>query len=230
MASLKKLASYLGYSLGRRVLVLDTDGPEYSLFRTRERELAYAKEHGSADESSLYPVWQIKDPSPNGIDMLTAKLFLLQESFDYVLVDFPGSCMKEDAVWGFADRGLLSLVVIPVDMDSMALASAMQLSEIFRGKGQKVLLFFNRVHGKIAREKYDAVETVFAERGHRFSPHRVKNALAMQREADTSLQFLRSSICFPEKNIRELNPEIIGLFEEIVALEEKDDGPFGDST
>ena len=88
--------------------------------------------------------------------------------------------MKDDAIWTFARKGVLDLVVIPVDMDPMVLASALQLAEIFSHTGQKVLLFFNKVHGKIPSEKYDAVAELFRSRGFRMSECRIKNALPSQ--------------------------------------------------
>ena len=216
------MASYLKYSLGRRVLLLDADPPEYSLFNSRERELAYRREHGGVDEEKLYPVWKVKDTRPEGIDVLAGKLSALESGFDFVIVDFPGSLDSDDAIWRFAKKKILNLVVIPVDMDPMALASATQLAEVFRQTGQQVLVFFNKVHGKIAPAKYDAVEAVFRERGIAVSPHRIKQALAMSRDSGGTLSYLRSTIDFPEKTVRELNPQMTDLFNEVVRYEERE--------
>lgn len=216
------MASFLQYVLGRRVLLLDADPPEYSLFNSRERELAYRRTHDGLDEDRLYPVWKVHNTTPEGIDALAGKLSALKSGFDYVLVDFPGSLNQDDAIWRFAKKRILNLVVIPVDMDPMALASATQLAEVFRQTGQQVLVFFNKVHGKIAQAKYDAVEAVFRERGITVSPHRIKQALAMSRDSGGTLSYLRSTIDFPEKTVRELNPQMIDLFKEVVSYEERE--------
>ena len=216
------MASFLKYHLGKAVIVLDADTPEYNLYNSRVRELDYKRKNGGIDESALYPVWKVLDVTPEGIESLAGKLDALRGSVDYVLIDFPGSCVKDDAIWTFARRGVLDLVVIPVDMDPMVLASALQLAEIFTHTGQKVLLFFNKVHGKIPSEKYDAVAELFRSRGFRMSECRIKNALAMSRDAEGGSNYLRSTICFPEKTVRDLNPQLIDLFKEVIGYEERE--------
>ena len=216
------MASFLKYHLGKAVIVLDADTPEYNLYNSRVRELDYKRKNGGIDESALYPVWKVLDVTPEGIESLAGKLDALRGSVDYVLIDFPGSCVKDDAIWTFARRGVLDLVVIPVDMDPMVLASALQLAEIFSHTGQKVLLFFNKVHGKIPSEKYDAVAELFRSRGFRISECRIKNALAMSRDAESGSNYLRSTICFPEKTVRDLNPQLIDLFKEVIGYEERE--------
>ena len=216
------MASFLKYHLGKAVIVLDADTPEYNLYNSRVRELDCKRKNGGIDESALYPVWKVLDVTPEGIESLAGKLDALRGSVDYVLIDFPGSCVKDDAIWTFARRGVLDLVVIPVDMDPMVLASALQLAEIFTHTGQKVLLFFNKVHGKIPSEKYDAVAELFRSRGFRMSECRIKNALAMSRDAESGSNYLRSTICFPEKTVRDLNPQLIDLFKEVIGYEERE--------
>ena len=216
------MASFLKYHLGKAVIVLDADTPEYNLYNSRVREVDYKRKNGGIDESALYPVWKVLDVTPEGIESLAGKLDALRGSVDYVLIDFPGSCVKDDAIWTFARRGVLNLVVIPVDMDPMVLASALQLAEIFTHTGQKVLLFFNKVHGKIPSEKYDAVAELFRSRGFRMSECRIKNALAMSRDAESGSNYLRSTICFPEKTVRDLNPQLIDLFKEVIGYEERE--------
>lgn len=216
------MASFLKYHLGKAVIMLDADTPEYNLYNSRVRELDYKRKNGGIDESALYPVWKVLDVTPEGIESLAGKLDALRGSVDYVLIDFPGSCVKDDAIWTFARRGVLDLVVIPVDMDPMVLASALQLAEIFTHTGQKVLLFFNKVHGKIPSEKYDAVAELFRSRGFRMSECRIKNALAMSRDAESGSNYLRSTICFPEKNVRDLNPQLIDLFKEVIGYEKRE--------
>ena len=216
------MASFLKYHLGKAVIVLDADTPEYNLYNSRVRELDYKRKNGGIDESALYPVWKVLDVTPEGIESLAGKLDALRGSVDYVLIDFPGSCVKDDAIWTFARRGVLDLVVIPVDMDPMVLASALQLAEIFTHTGQKVLLFFNKVHGKIPSEKYDAVAELFRSRGFRMSECRIKNALAMSRDAESGSNYLRSTIRFPEKTVRDLNPQLIDLFKEVIGYEERE--------
>ena len=56
------MASFLKYHLGKAVIMLDADTPEYNLYNSRVRELDYKRANGGIDESALYPVgciaWQ----------------------------------------------------------------------------------------------------------------------------------------------------------------------------
>lgn len=202
--------------------MLDADPPEYSLYNSRDREVLFKKEHGGIDEEKLYPIWKVQNTKPESIDALAGKLSAVESGFDFVLVDFPGSLDQDDAIWRFAKKGILNLVVIPVDMDPMALASSMQLAEVFKMTGQKVQVFFNKVHGKIPMAKYDAVRDVFEQRGIAVSPYRIKQALAMSRDAGSGLSYLRSTIDFPLKTVREVNPQMTDLFNEVVRYEERE--------
>ena len=71
-------------------------------------------------------------------------------------------------------------------------------------------------------EKYDAVAELFRSRGFRMSECRIKNALAMSRDAESGSNYLRSTICFPEKTVRDLNPQLIDLFKEVIGYEERE--------
>ena len=50
------MASFLKYHLGKAVIMLDADTPEYNLYNSRVRELDYKRANGGIDESALYPV------------------------------------------------------------------------------------------------------------------------------------------------------------------------------
>ena len=54
------------------------------------------------------------------------------------------------------------------------------------------------------------------------SHHRIKQALAMSRDSGGTLSYLRSTIDFPEKTVRELNPQMTDLFNEVVRYEERE--------
>ena len=46
------MASFLKYNLGKEVIVLDADTPEYNLYNSRVRELDYKRANGGIDEST----------------------------------------------------------------------------------------------------------------------------------------------------------------------------------
>ena len=44
----------------------------------------------------------------------------------------------------------------------------------------------------------------------------------MSRDAESGSNYLRSTICFPEKTVRDLNPQLIDLFKEVIGYEERE--------
>ena len=211
------LASFLKYHLGKKVLVMDFDGPEYNLSQTRQRELAFASRKGvPLDESGLYPIQEVEDVSPRGIREIQAFVNEVRPYYDFLVMDFPGSFVETDAVCRLALNGIFDLLVIPVEMDGMIVASAKALSAALMQLGQDTLLFYNKVHGKEKPSLYEELTAWFKRSGLRVSEHRVKNSLKMRRDTDGGLTFARSTVTFPFKEIQAANPGIIGLFEEVV--------------
>ncbi|MBQ0086448.1 MAG: ParA family protein [Bacteroidales bacterium] len=221
-------ASYLSYICKKRVLMLDFDGPEYNALLTRKRELAVNKD---VDEKELYPLEMVNDRSINSVNSLAKRLDALKEHIDYVIMDFGGSFEPTDAVCQMAKAKVLDTVVIPVEMDGMAISSAKSLAKVFQSFGQRTILFFNKVHGKEKPELYEALDEWFAKNDLNISKNRVKMAISLKRDSDSDGMFLRSSICFPKKDIKAINPAIINLFDEVVGYEgqeQRQDAKSGD--
>ena len=219
-------ASFLKYHLGKRAVVLDFDGPEYNLYNTRDREMLYAEKQGNAvDKDNLYPIQQVEDSSAKGVREVRNFIEELRPHYDYLIMDFPGSFADGDAVCRLALSRVFDLLVIPVELDGMIVASSKSLAGILKELGQDTLLFFNKVHGKEKPALYDALTQWFEGNGIKVSSHKVKNALRMRRDADSSLTFSRSTVQFPWKEIKDNNPGILELFEEVVSHVEKEKAP-----
>ena len=214
-------ASYVNYFLGKRAMVLDFDGPEYNLYNMRLRELSLTSEgDAECNKDELYIVEKVENTDSESLDRFAASIRRIKEQFDYIILDFPGSFSKDDAICHLATAGVIDMVVIPVELDAISICSAKTLSQIFEETGLKTLPFFNRVHGKEDPALYGRLREWFERHGVRVSEAMVKNSIAMKREMGTK-GFLRSTVCFPEKEIRAKNPGIINLFEEIVRYEER---------
>lgn len=214
-------ASYVSYILGKRAMVLDFDGPEYNLYNMRLRELRLTSEgDAECNRDELYIVEKVENTDSESLDRFAASIRRIKEQFDYIILDFPGSFSKDDAICHLATAGVIDMVVIPVELDAISICSAKTLSQIFEETGLKTLPFFNRVHGKEDPALYGRLREWFERHGVRVSEAMVKNSIAMKREMGTK-GFLRSTVCFPEKEIRAKNPGIINLFEEIVRYEER---------
>lgn len=211
------LASWLKYEKGMRVAVLDFDSPEFNLSYTRQRELKYLQDNNRApEETLLYPILEVEDyDSRKSLPVVRELIADAAKSMDYLILDFGGSFNDGDPILDLIPENLIDLVVVPLEMDGMILSSGKSLAGVLEELGQKTLLFFNKVHGKEKPQLYADLEAWLGEAGLRVSPHRIKNTVKLRRDADNGSNFLRSTVGFPGKEMQEINPEIIRLFEEV---------------
>ena len=211
------LTSWLKYEKGLRAAVLDFDSPEFNLSYTRKRELKYLQDKGlTPDEKQLYPILEIEDyESKKSLQVVRNLMIDAAGSLDVLILDFGGSFNDGDPVLDLVQAGLVDLIVIPLEMDGMILSSGKSLASVLEQLGQKTLLFFNKVHGKEKPQLYVELERWLAEDGLTVSTHRIKNTVKLRRDADNGSNFLRSTVSFPCKEMQEINPELIQLFEEV---------------
>ncbi len=215
-------ASFLKYILGKRVLVLDFDGPEYNLSYSRKREMDTIRGLSEEiDESMLYPIDEVRDISKENIQGIAKTLKNIEDEVDYVIMDFPGSFLPNDAICLLAMEDILDAVIIPLELDGINIASSKALAELFQENGQKTLIFLNKVHGKEKQELYDELREWFAEKGITIARSIVKNCISMKKEYGNS-GYLRSTVRFPMKDISIKNPGIIDLFKEVVSYVERE--------
>lgn len=213
------LASWLKYEKGMRVAVLDFDSLEFSLSYTRQRELKYFQDNApekAPDEKLLYPILEVEDyDSRKSLPVVRELITDASQSMDYLILDFGGSFNDGDPILDLIPENLIDLVVVPLEMGGMILSSGKSLAGVLEALGQKTLLFFNKVHGKEKPQLYSDLEAWLGEAGLTVSPHRIKNTVKLRRDADNGSNFLRSTVGFPGKEMQEINPEIIRLFEEV---------------
>lgn len=211
-------ASYLKYVLGKRVIALDFDAPENNFASTRDREVdSLLEKDPEADVKSFYPVRQIKSTSQAGIRKAIQELRELDGKYDYVIVDAPGSMSEAEATSLLLVADVLDLAVIPTDVDGMSIASSYSLGCACQTQGLPFFIFYNRVVWQEKKDLYEAFTQFFEEGGMTVSAHRIRSTVKLRRDSDSAASYLRSSIRFPEKEIRACVPELIDLFEEVLA-------------
>lgn len=208
-------ASYLTYILGRRVLVLDVDFPEYNLYFYREREKDDYLSKGKELPENIYPIEQVQNVSDSHMRNVVNNLKRLAGAVDYVIVDFPGSFTSSDAICRFIEEESLDLVVMPVEVDGMVMSSARSMAKVFKETGVKCMVFLNRVDYRQNESRYVHAGEWFDSEGVTFSRNRVKGAAGLTKDMKDN-GFVRSSLCFPMKKIMRENPGVVGLFEEVM--------------
>ena len=210
------LASYLRYAKGKRVIAIDFDAPENNLSATREREVdALLEKNPEADLSELYTVRTIQATSTQGIlDAIKAVKEL--KDYDYVIIDTPGSISDGEATIHILVSGILDLAVIPTDVDGMSIASSYSLGNICQDLKIPFFIFYNRIVPQEKKDLYEAFTGMFNDGGMKVSANRIKNTVKLRRDSDSAASHLRSSIHFPEKDIKACVPEILSLFEEVL--------------
>ena len=218
------LASYIKYRLGKRVMVLDFDFPEFNLSHMRERDLLYLEREGIPfHEEEFYPIERVRKKTARDIRALAKQFELFSAELDYLILDFPGSFSADDPVCQLLLDGHIDLMVIPVELDPMIIASMRSLSHILQENKQRTRLFFNRVCGREPKEAYARVRDWFAEDGSVISEHYVKQSESMKKEKDATAH-IRSTVDFPISYAKKRNPGIVKLFDEVleyVGLDEK---------
>ena len=209
------LASYIKYRLGKRVMVLDFDYPEHNLSYMRRRDLRYLEREGiHYSEEDFFPVESIDKMNAQELDDIS-KSFRDLSDVDYLILDFPGSFAADDPVTQLMAEGYIDLMVIPVELDPMIIASMLSLSRILKDFGQRTLLFFNRVYGREPKEAYGRVREWFAEEGSVISEHYVKQSTSLKKEMDEK-SHIRSTVNFPTGYANKNNPGITKLFDEVL--------------
>lgn len=188
----------------------------------RERDLLYLEREGIPfKEEDFYPIERVRKKKATDICALADQFKLFSSELDYLILDFPGSFSEEDPVCQLLLDGYINLMLIPVELDPMIIASMRTLSHILQENHQRTRLFFNRVCGREPKEAYARVREWFAEDGSVISEHFVKQSESMKKEKDAT-SHIRSTVDFPMAYAKKRNPGIVKLFDEVLEYVELD--------
>jgi len=206
------LASYLQYEKGEETLLIDLDAPLFNARQIRNTELPRT----SPDEN-LYRLENLTIKDKAEAMEVARNLDRLAGSVSNIVIDFPGSLEPEDAIVGFLRMKVIDKIIIPIETDSMILASSLALANTLRRMKQDVCIFLNKVSKNEQQGLYADAVTEFEKEGFTVSAHRVMNTVRFKRNKG-EYKFMRSSVCFPKKQILKDSPGLIGLFEEIISV------------
>lgn len=155
------LATNLFFNYSKKVVLIDLDNPQYSVYKKRQRDLneLSESEQGTAE---IYPI------EKSNINELNTLIKTYYGKVDYIILDFPGN-LNEEMV-----KGLLYVehIFIPFFLDELEINSTVifykTLKNNFLENDNRVLqginLFFNR-YEKIKINKFAAIRSAFEKVG-----------------------------------------------------------------
>lgn len=164
-------SSYLHYTGGYNVAVIDCDFPQHSIVRMREREVKQvmndAYYNKMAEEQFLRldkPAFTIVEAKPE--EAITAAEELMKrspEEFDFILFDLPGTLNNEGIVNTLAS---VDYIFAPISADRMVLESTLQFAVLINdvvvkpnaGNVRGMFLIWNMVDGREKTKLYLAYE------------------------------------------------------------------------
>jgi len=153
------LASDLFYAKGKKVVLLDLDDPQYSIYNKRQRELESLDEE-ERQSIELYPI------EPVTVATLQDTIVKHYGRVDFIILDLPGSLNVEMV------KGLLYVehVFVPFDHDELEIDSTSHfyftLKNNFLDNEERMLksihLFFNK-YKLVKKSKFAVLRQQFLE-------------------------------------------------------------------
>lgn len=213
------LAGYLAYGCGKRVCVIDYDYPSYHFSSMREQELRLLEIPQSplsvwfrdnAEQSAAYDVMRFPSSGGTPVDVISFAGRAASGGYDYLIYDFPGAFTLQSPVSILAMNDFIDFVAVPMDTDSQSRRSALVVADAFLNAGISCCAFWNRVtlyESKGDRSRFRRGAEPFTERGIPVMDEAVREIRKFSRDSDEHL-FVRSTLCFPQKYIRQWCPSL----------------------
>lgn len=222
-------ASYLAYSCGAKVLVLDFENPYPRLADMRKQELDLLDD----PESALSRYFR-NNPRPRDFYMIQAPLkdmrfaydqqnaadlrediwrLIRSSAFDYILFDFPGILIQNSPAFDCCVSGQIDLVAVPFDTEPMTRKAAMTTCSFLQKCGTDVVAFWNNVSSAELSAKgfLDVGEVLFNRFKVPVMADRIKSFAKARRDSTGNL-FVRSSLCWPQRYVEMACPALEGLY------------------
>ena len=232
------VASYLQYTLGINVAILDCDSPQFSIVKQREREQALVKNNESIEKALFdqserlnnnpYPV--IKSSPITCIE--DAKVLInntKEKEYDIIFFDFTGASNVEGLIESILQ---MDCIFTCIEADKIVLASdlpfALQIRDAMKtfDKTDNVFLYWNSIDGRVKSEIIAEFEVAISELGLQCMQSRVSQASAFSKElVDDPIKVFRSTIFPFNKKLLGRTPDnfqnYINEFCQILKLENK---------
>lgn len=220
------MASYLAYHEHRKVYVMDCDFPSYQFSKMRATDESLLNADNPAFLKAVgnnvpYKIGQIAPKDRFTLPELESIANTLRshsKDDGYFFLDFPGRFLASDPANYLAQKGLIDLIVFPVDSDRQSRASAFMVGHTLKkATNQNMCVLWNKETAKERygkRDWYDVPTQRFIDMGIPVVHQRVRDILIARRDPNT-FGFIRSTLCWPEQNIQRAAPYLENIFKEI---------------
>ena len=203
------LASDLFYAKGKKIVLLDADNPQYSIYKKRNRELEMLDDE-EKECMELYPI------EPVTVDNLQDAILKYYGQVDYIILDLPGSLNVEMV------KGLLYVehVFVPFDHDELEIDSTSHfyftLKNNFLDNEERVLksihLFFNK-YKLVKKNKFALLRQQFKEAGIPMMQSVVKDRTIYKEQYRNTLYPIPQHKELGEKDIKQFFDEVTRLIQ-----------------
>lgn len=230
-------ASWLAYKERQKVHVVDCDYPSYQLWGMQQLDVKALRENLGAGRIGLslaqmckgndfYKVSRFEGSGPYGeaeLRKIASHVKSVTRGREgYLIMDFPGRFLQNDAIHRLVAERLIDLVVFPVDSDrqsrSAAVATFLQMRRL--NPDQRCAALWNRETGaerKAREDRYADASRSLESMGMHVISTRVRDILIARRDS-TSQGFIRNTLCWPQQNIDRACPWIEDTFREVRSL------------
>ena len=223
------VASYLHYSKGYKVAVVDCDYPQHSIAEMRERDLKMALnddfykrmayEQFSRLDKKAYPV--VESDVKEGI--ADAAYLLPQDDFDFIFFDLPGTMNNEDLIHTLAE---MDYIISPICADRFVLESTLNyaisvkdhIMPSEKSKIQQLYLLWNLVDGREKTELYEVYEAVIRDLGLPLMKTFLPDTKRFRREQSLNRKPVFRSTLFPADRSLVRGSNLDQLVDELIEL------------
>lgn len=129
------LASWLHYELGKRVMVLDCDFPQWSIVESRKREISILEKNESYKvmmmrqfDQCKQKMWPVLNSTPDmAIETVENYLEQSEHPYDVVLFDLPGTISTKGVI---STISAMDHVFVPMKADKLVMESTVSFAQM----------------------------------------------------------------------------------------------------
>jgi len=226
-------AAYLRYGKGKAVKVIDYEAFKFPIKHFRETDLAASRQEGTPLHNYL-TIHKVLEPYPTecaGKEINSYKADdvlkiardvneeIRQNRYEYLLLDFPAGYSRYTPVSCLVHNHLLDGVYIPTSTESQERLDSYRMGRLFLEEGQPFRIVWNRIKRKYMDDPtaLDAAEQELLGFGLPCSPVRIKDFNKAAEDSDVRC-FIRNTLCWPDRYVQMYCPELVDLFEDIIAF------------